>query len=137
MIGSRILVLEDDPNVRQLLEYVLRDAAYRVESTDTVAGALSLLNDRGYDLLLADGRLPDGTGITAADKAREHGTKALIVTGFAFELPKNHPYEVLEKPVSLEHLIAAIERTLVSANPSAFDSGMPSSAKTVRLTQCR
>jgi two-component system, NtrC family, response regulator HydG len=120
-MGSRILVLEDDPDHRQLLEYVLIDAAYEVESTDTVAGALSRLNDGGYDLLLADGRLPDGTGMTAADKACEHGTKALIITGFAFELPKNHPYEVLEKPVGVERLIAAIERTLVSANPSAFD----------------
>jgi two-component system, NtrC family, nitrogen regulation response regulator NtrX len=120
MIGSRILVLEDDPNVRQLVEYGLIDAAYKVESTDTVAGAPPLLNDRGYDLLLADGRLPDGTGMMAADKARDHGTKALIVTGYAFELPKNHPYEVLQKPVSLERLIAAIERTLVSATPSAF-----------------
>ena len=119
MIGSRILVLEDDPDHRLLLEYVLIDAAYKVESTGTVAGALSLLNDCAYDLLLADGRLPDGTGMTAADKAREQGTKTLIVTGFAFELPKNHPYEVLEKPVGVEHLITTIERVLVSAAPSA------------------
>jgi DNA-binding response OmpR family regulator len=97
MTGSRILVLEDDPHVRPLLEYCLMDAGHKVESTDTVAGDLSLVNDRAYDLLLADGRLPGGTGITA-DKAQEHGTKALIVTGFAFELTKNHPYEVLESP---------------------------------------
>jgi DNA-binding NtrC family response regulator len=137
MIGSRILVLEDDLNVRQLLECALMDAAYMVESTDTVAGALSLLNSRSYDLLLADGRLPDGTGMTAADKAREHGTKALIVTGYAFELPKKHPYEVLEKPVSLECLIAAIERTLLSPTGLPSTSGMLSSTKTVWRARCQ
>ena len=58
MIGSRILVLEDDPHVRPLLECCLMDAGYKVESTDTVAGDLSLVNDRAYDLLLAGGKGP-------------------------------------------------------------------------------
>jgi DNA-binding NtrC family response regulator len=73
---------------------------------------VSLLNDRSYDFLLADGRFPDGTELPAADEARENGIKALIVTGYAFELPKNHPYEILEKPVRPARLVAAIERAL-------------------------
>jgi DNA-binding NtrC family response regulator len=81
------------------------------------------LNERPYDLLLADGRLPDGTGMTTADKARENGIEALIATGYAFELPKNHPYEVLTKPVRLERLIAAIERVLLGGAPPQPPAG--------------
>jgi DNA-binding response OmpR family regulator len=97
-MGSRILVLEDDPDHRLLLEYVLIDAAYELESTDTVAGALSRLNDGGYDLLLADGRLPDGTGMTAANKACEHGTKALITPASLSSFPRTIPTRSWKSP---------------------------------------
>ena len=70
---SRILLVEDEYNVRVLLEHVLIDAGYEVDSAATVAEAKSLLDSVRYDLLLADGRLPDGTGMTLADQAEESG----------------------------------------------------------------
>src|SRR5882757_2349512 len=52
---SRILLVEDEYNVRVLLEHVLLDAGYEVDSAATVAEAKSLLDSVRYDLLLADG----------------------------------------------------------------------------------
>jgi hypothetical protein len=43
--------------------------------------------DRSYDLVMADGKLPDGSGIDVCDAAAEKGIKYLIVTGYAFSLP--------------------------------------------------
>jgi CheY-like chemotaxis protein len=87
---TRILLVEDDHDVRLLVEHVLLDAGYEVDATDSVAGGLSLLECRSYDLVLADGRLGDGTGMQVADRARGLGdTPVLIVTGYAFDLPRN------------------------------------------------
>jgi DNA-binding NtrC family response regulator len=115
---SRILLVEDDHNVRVLLEHVLIDAGYEVDSTATVAEATSLL-DSGvtYDLLLTDGRLPDGTGMALADLAQASGIKTLIITGYAFQLASQDlgRYEFLMKPVRPAELIEAIDRTLHSS----------------------
>jgi two-component system, NtrC family, response regulator HydG len=109
---GRILLVEDEYNVRVLLEHVLIDAGDEVDSTATVAEAKSLLDSVHYDLLLADGRLPDGTGMMLADQAEEGGIKALIITGYAFQLAELGRYEFLMKPVRPAELVGAIERIL-------------------------
>jgi DNA-binding NtrC family response regulator len=109
---GRILLVEDEYNVRVLLEHVLIDAGYEVDSAATVAEAKSLLDSVRYDLVLADGRLPDGTGMMLADQAEESGIKALIITGYAFQLAELGRYEFLMKPVRPAELVGAIERIL-------------------------
>jgi DNA-binding NtrC family response regulator len=111
---TRILLVEDDHNVRVLLEHVLIDGGYVVDSTTTVAEAKSLLDSVGYELLLADGRLPDGTGMVLAEYAQASGVKTLIITGYAFQLASQDlgRYEFLMKPVRPAELIEAIDRAL-------------------------
>jgi hypothetical protein len=62
--------------------------------------------------VLTDGRLGDGTGMSVAAKAGEAGGKALIITGYAFELPKEElgRHEFLLKPVGPSELLVAVER---------------------------
>ena len=122
----RILLVEDDPDVRLLVEHVLLDAGYAVDTTDSVEGGQSLLECRRYDLVLADGRLPDGTGMMVADRAQELGdTPALIVTGYAFDLPRDHlvRYDYLLKPVRPSELVTAVRRVL--GEPSPLDGPPP------------
>ena len=111
---SRILLVEDDQNVRVLLEHVLFDAGYEVDSATSLAEARSLLDTVNYDLLLADGRLPDGTGMELAERAEVGGAKILIITGYAFQLVSEDlgRYEFLMKPVRPAELTAAIKRVL-------------------------
>ena len=109
---SRILLVEDDHNVRVLLEHVLIDGGYEVDSAATAAEAKSLLDCVSYELLLADGRLPDGTGMALADYAQANGVKTLIITGYAFQLAELGRYEFLMKPVRPAELVEAIERIL-------------------------
>ena len=111
---ARILLVEDDADVLLLLEHTLRAAGYEIDSVTTVVAALSLLRRHSYDLVLADGELGDGTGMKVADAAVKKGAKALIVTGYAFRLPREelmrHPY--LLKPVRPAELLAEIARVL-------------------------
>jgi DNA-binding response OmpR family regulator len=112
---TRILLVEDDPDVRLLVEHVLLDAGFEVDATDSVFGGRTLLGCRSYDMVLADGRLGDGTGMEVADRAREIAdTPVLIVTGYAFDLPHDDlaRYDFLLKPVRPRELVEAVQRVL-------------------------
>jgi two-component system response regulator PilR (NtrC family) len=107
---SHILLVEDDPDVRSVFGQVLLLAGYTVDVATTLQEARSFLETAHYDLVLTDGRLPDGTGIEVADDAVEQGSKALIVTGYSFMFPQcdleRHGF--LQKPVRSAMLLRAI-----------------------------
>lgn len=109
-----ILLVEDDADVRLIIEHVLIDAGHDVDATGTMEGALALLLSRSYDLVIADGKLPDGTGMQVADRAIEKGHKALIITGYAFTLPveARRRYDILLKPLRGTEIVAAVDRAL-------------------------
>ena len=111
---SRILVVEDDPDLRPLLEHVLVGAQHDVDVAEDVAGGLAFLAASTYDLVIADGRLPDGTGMQVAAQAEQDGATALIITGYAFDLPRAEleRFEYLLKPVRPHELLQAVERAL-------------------------
>ena len=110
----RILLVEDDADVRVLMEHVLIGDRYEVDPAATVAAADALLRRRHYDLVLADGVLPDGTGMEVARQAQRSGTPAIIITAYAFRLPKADlaRFEVLLKPVRPSELLQAVEQAL-------------------------
>ena len=112
----RILLVEDDPELRILVEHVLLDASHEVDASETFAGGSELLRRRRYDLVIADGRLQDGTGMMLADDARKRGVAALIMTGYAFVLAAAGVnlarYDVLLKPISPEELLDSVEKAL-------------------------
>jgi DNA-binding NtrC family response regulator len=114
---ERILLIEDDEDVRRLVEDLLVDEGYETDPTDTVAAALAMLTSRSYDLVLTDGRLPDGTGLTIAERATEQGIKVLIFTGFADQFPPDElaKYRVLRKPGDMDHLVSTVGKMLDAA----------------------
>jgi DNA-binding NtrC family response regulator len=122
---ARILLVEDDANVLMLLEHVLRGDGHDVDTASTVEQARShLAQRRDFDLVLADGRLPDGTGMEVGDAAADAGIKTLIITGFAFQLPREElgRYDYLLKPVRPAELLRAIGRMLESCSRSSTAS---------------
>jgi DNA-binding response OmpR family regulator len=111
---SRILLVEDDADVGPLLEHVLLQAGFRVHWVSTASEAQALLDERTYDLILTDVMLPDGNGLDLADGAKARNLKCLVITGYAFQCPKERlaQHEVLLKPVRPRELVDAIERRL-------------------------
>ena len=112
----RILLVEDERDVRLVIEHVLIDAGYSVDTADTASSGKELLDSGPYAVLLADARLPDGTGMEVADAASEKGIKAIIITGYAFTLPQGvaDRYDVLLKPLRPIEIVSAIQRVLQS-----------------------
>jgi DNA-binding response OmpR family regulator len=110
----RILLVEDDADVRVLMEHVLIGERYEVDPIGTVAGALTLLARKHFDLVLADVVLPDGTGLAIAHEARRRGIPAIIITAYAFRLAKYDlaGFAFMLKPVRPAELLEAVERVL-------------------------
>ena len=109
---TRILLIDDDAEVGRLVEHVLVAARYEVEAVGGMSEAVQHLERGRYDLVIADARLPDGTGMHIADIAGEKGVKALIITGYGFSYPELRSYDYLLKPVRPAELIAEVERLL-------------------------
>ncbi len=62
--GPRILVVDDEPSIRALLERVLDQAGYRVETAADIGAALATIRDNRFDAIVLDVKLPGATGDT-------------------------------------------------------------------------
>lgn len=77
---SKLLLLEDDESLIDGLSYSLRKNGFEAEIARTVGEAMSLLREkRGYELLLLDVTLPDGTGFDVCENVRKSGNKIPII----------------------------------------------------------
>jgi DNA-binding NtrC family response regulator len=110
--AKRILVIEDEEDVRFVLDLALRSAGYEVDSVTSIADARSRIAARSYDLLVADNRLGDGSGMALADEVVERGVKAVIVSGYMFQTSASEVtgHDFLMKPVRPAELIEAVGR---------------------------
>ena len=108
---ARILLVEDDRDLRPLLEHVLLSAGYEVTAVETVKSAVSLIEAQPFDLVFTDVSLPDGSGLTVADKAKAAGIKELVITGYGLRLPAGslETYHYLLKPVRVPELLKEVE----------------------------
>jgi CheY-like chemotaxis protein len=113
---QRILLVEDDSGVRLLIEHVLLDEGYEVDAAGTFEDGRERLTSQDYDLVVADGRLPDGTGVELADIAEKQGTPTLILTGYAFILRElaldREKCRVLLKPIRPMEIVEAVRAVL-------------------------
>src|ERR1051325_8887731 len=104
MAQAEILLIEDEATSRAILETVLTDAGYRVDTAETAAIAYSRLPTARCALVIADWLLPDGDGIYIADRAAARGARTLVVTGHLSDLPVGTAtwHHILMKPRSEE-----------------------------------
>lgn len=114
---TRILLVEDDRDVRMLLEHVLRAGDYEVDGAATATEARSRLRSRSYDLVIADRFLDDGSGVAIADEAIDRGMKAFLITGDMFHVSRDdvERHEFLMKPVRPLELLRTVSRVLGAA----------------------
>jgi DNA-binding NtrC family response regulator len=107
--------VEDDVALRSAVARALRLTGRELEEAPTCEAALKAL-PRGFDLVLLDVRLPDGSGVTVAEKAAAMTPAPLIVVSSgeasaqeAFTLGQLGVVQFVSKPFSLDELMAAID----------------------------
>ncbi len=83
--SETILIVDDDPDVREIMSGVLSDLGYRVREVENGESALKLLRDFRPDLLVLDFGMPDANGAEVAVSARKlnAGLKILFVSGYS------------------------------------------------------
>ena len=116
---ARILLAEDDDQMRAFLNRGLRRAGHTVDAVGDGEAALERSRNADYDLLLADVVMPGIDGIELARRvaARQPGIRVMFITGFAAVALQDdrlapHRPRVMAKPFHLRHLIAEIEALL-------------------------
>lgn len=82
--NPRILIVDDDENIRKVLAAILEDEGYNVESVDTAKKGIEKSETDFFNLALLDVRLPDMEGIELLAKLRETKPKMrkIIITGY-------------------------------------------------------
>ncbi len=120
MSGSYILVVDDEPDIRQLVKEILEDEGYQVAVAEDGIAARQALRDRRPDLLLLDIWMPDLDGISLLKELAEDGglpCPVVMMSGHgtvetAVEATRLGAYDFLEKPLSLAKLLLTTERAL-------------------------
>ena len=120
----RILIVDDDPATCALLNRVVRDAGYLVETAPVSATALAMVADSPPDLLITDVVMPGLTGWSVFSRARRLSPTLPITvisgvdTGFPHQERALADQAVfLRKPFNLEQQLAIVAR-LLGENPS-------------------
>jgi two-component system response regulator AtoC len=115
----KILVIDDEKNIRDIFSLLLEEKGYLVETAETGEGGLSKARKFSPDIILLDMNLPDLSGIEVLSRIKKFLTQAevIIITAFgtvktAVEATKLGAYDYLEKPVDNEELLLLISRAL-------------------------
>ena len=114
---SRVLVVDDEPDIRELIDLTLSRMGLASECVGSVAEAMTAFAEGTFQLCLTDMRLPDGDGLQIVRHIAEHypQTPVAVITAFgsaenAVAALKAGAFDYLAKPVGLEQL-----RTLVKS----------------------
>ena len=118
----RILLAEDDNDMRRFLVKALERAGYQVIDFDNGASAYERLREEPFTLLLTDIVMPEMDGIELARRATEldPDLKVMFITGFAavaLNPDSNAPKDakILSKPFHLRDLVNEVEKMLAAA----------------------
>jgi two-component system response regulator PilR (NtrC family) len=119
MSSPRILVIDDEADLRELLEITLVKMGLDVDSASTVREARSLLGQHEYALVLTDMRLPDGTGLELVREVagQGRGTPIAVITAYgsaenAVVALKAGAFDYVSKPVVLDDLRTMVRSAL-------------------------
>ncbi|MFB3890857.1 MAG: response regulator [Phycisphaerae bacterium] len=110
-----VLVVDDEPDIRELLTDALGASGLRVTAAGSGQAALDISARQRPDFLVTDLRLGDCTGLDVIDRLRDSGADvpAVVITGRGdpasmAEASRRRPVELMTKPLDLDRLTAAI-----------------------------
>jgi len=119
MSRARILVVDDEPNIRRMLAGVLTDEGYAVEAAADAEAAWGFLAEQAVDLMLLDVKLPgeDGLGLLRRLREAEAALPVIMMSGHgtiatALEATRLGARDFIEKPIAPERLLVSLANAL-------------------------
>jgi len=139
MSAPYVLVVDDEPDIRELVSEILADEGYQVGVAENGDKARHALRDRRPDLILLDIWMPDIDGISLLQEWGEDGElpcPVIMMSGHgtvetAVEATRLGAYDFLEKPLSLAKLLLTVERALEADRLAQENVGLKRRASTV------
>ncbi len=117
--NARILVVDDDENIRKVLTMIMEDEGYAVDTAETAKKAIEKTRKNFYNLALIDIRLPDMEGIELLTKMKDTTPKMrkIIITGYptlqnAIEAVNRGADAYILKPFDVNKVLATIKEQL-------------------------
>jgi two-component system nitrogen regulation response regulator NtrX len=118
---NHVLIVDDEAEIRESLESILREEDYLVTTAATATEALELLRDAAYDVVLLDIWLPDRDGLETLTEIRQMESanvpEVIIISGHgtieaAVRATKLGAYDFLEKPLSLARTLIVLKNAM-------------------------
>lgn len=116
---AKILVVEDDESMNEVLAETLEDEGHEVSSVFNGQAALQRVRNNRFDLVVTDVRLPGLDGVETLSQIREEdpSVKCIVITGYAsadtpIRAIRLKVDDYLFKPFSLEYFLNSVKRTL-------------------------
>jgi CheY-like chemotaxis protein len=129
---AKILVVDDEPMVREAMKLLLEHGGHEVEEVDGGEAALARLAEHEFDVVITDFSMPRMQGDQLVVRIREQRPfqRVIMSTGFldeykVFGQPGGHVDAVLLKPFTAKELGEAVERVLALEHPGGSDALPP------------
>ncbi len=128
MTRQRVLIVDDEPDIRELLEITLSRMGLETRCAENYSSATGLLHGESFDLCLTDMKLPDGDGIALVEHIQQHypNTPTAVITAhgsidLAIKAMKCGAFDFVSKPVSLETLRNLVAKALTLPSSPQLD----------------
>ena len=116
MLGAKILLVDDELVFTSNMSKLLNSRGYRVTAVNSGDSAISTLEEKKFDVVVLDLKMPGMDGITTLKEIKKLGlfTETLILTGHgsidtAMEAMRLGAYDYLTKPCEIDELVTKIE----------------------------
>jgi two-component system response regulator AtoC len=113
----RVLIVDDEQNLRHMLQTLLKREGYEPVGVSSVEGALMELEDRPYDIVITDLRMPGQSGMDLVDEIRQRNmdTTVVVMTAYgsrdiAIEAMKRGAYDYISKPFEADELVLLLRK---------------------------
>jgi two-component system, NtrC family, response regulator AtoC len=113
----RVLIVDDEQNLRHMLQTLLKREGYEPVGVASVDGALMELSDRPYDIVITDLRMPGRGGLELVDEIRRRNmeTTVVVMTAYgsrdiAIEAMKHGAYDYISKPFEADEMVLLLRK---------------------------
>lgn len=114
---GRLLIVDDEPNLRRVLSADLRLDGHTIEEANGVTAALPLLADREFDVVITDQKMPDGDGLKVLSTAHENDSSLAVIfltavptIELAVESMRQGAFDFITKPFNPAVVRATVRR---------------------------
>ena len=120
-----ILVVDDELSMREFLKILLEKEGYEVTTASEASSAIDLIQNKAFDLVLSDIKMPGISGLSLLEKIKEIDDSIAVIMITAFASPENAviamksgAFDYITKPFKVDEIIKIIKSAISATVPA-------------------